>query len=275
MRYFDHIIIGGAEAHTRFDKGTHVRLERGGLYLCRHGECDIVINMKQFHVVMGDMILFFPFSVIQVISHSEDFDGYIIGAEDDFFNMIQVSNKSSYYLYIKDNPCISPSKEELDRILALQKTLLEDHAEQDHPLRQEIDECNMKRLVYEIVTVYIRHKPIEQQHRSCQDRIFQQFIYSLFNNYHIHRSLDYYASEQSITPRYLSNIVKQISGQSAGEWVAQYTIANIKSQLQNPHLLLKQIADDFNFSSPSSFSQYFRRYTGQLPKEYRALLSNQ
>lgn len=271
MKKEEHLFIGDAESTCRDLNITNmpVRLEQGGLFLCQSGHADIVINLKRYHIVTGDMVVAFPAAVLQVIGSSDDFEGITLGADVSFFASIQIPDKSSYYLYIMDNPCIALQEQEWAKIVALHDQLLREHADTEHPLRREIDECLMEMLAYEVVAIYLKHKPLTQQPRSRNDRIFQEFIFSLFNNYHIHRTLEFYAAEQSITARHLSLVVKQMSGQTAGEWIVSCTIANIKSKLQNKNLSVKEISDEMNFPNPSFFSQYFKKYAGLTPKEYR------
>lgn len=271
MKNYSHLFIGNAESTCRNLNITNmpVRLEKGGLFLCQQGHADIVIDLKQYHITAGDIVVAFPYAVVQTISYSEDFDGNTLGADVSFFASIQIPDKSSYYLYMMENPCISLVEEEWSKIVSLHDRLLNEHADEGHPLRREIDECMMKIIAYEIVAIYLKRKPLTQQPRSRNERIFQEFIFSLFNNYHIHRSLDFYAAQQSITPRHLSTIVKQMSGQTAGEWIISCTIMNIKSKLQDKGLSVKVISDEMNFPNPSFFSQYFKKYAGVTPTEYR------
>lgn len=271
MKNIDYLFLGDAESTCRDMNLTKmpVKLEQGGLFLCQRGSAELVIDLKQYRIGAGDMVVAFPFAVVQTIACSEDFDGVTMGADINFFASIQIPDKSSYYLYIMENPCISLLENERIRILSLYDTLLNEHADREHPLRREIDECLMKRIAYEIAAIYLKRKPLSQQPRSRSERIFQEFVFSLFNNYHTRRTLEFYAAEQSITPRHLSMVVKRMSGQTAGEWIAGCTIMNIKSKLQNRSLSIKEISDEMNFPNPSFFSQYFKKYAGVTPKEYR------
>lgn len=271
MKNYSPLFIGDAESTCRDLNITDmpVRLEQGGVFLCQRGHADIVIDLKQYHITAGDIVVAFPYTVIQTMGYSEDFDGSSLRADVSFFASIQIPEKSSYYLYMMENPCISLREEEWSKIVALHDRLVSEHADEQHPLRREIDECMMKIIAYEIIAIYLKRKPLTQQARSRNERIFQEFIHSLFNNYHAHRSLEFYATAQSITPRHLSMIVKQMSGQTAGEWIISCTITNIKSKLQNKSLSVKEISDEMNFPNPSFFSQYFKKYTGETPTEYR------
>lgn len=263
------LMLSGEAAHDTFGSGMPTRLDIGGLFLCTDGSGDVVIDMKQYPIKKGDLIVAFPYTIVQLLRHDTNFDGYIVGVDLNFFGMIQIPDKSSYYLYIKENPCISLEEDEQSSILQLHNMLVKEKNRTDHPLKNEIEECLLKMLAYEIAGTYLKRKPITQQVCSRNDEIFQQFIYSLFINVRFRYPVSHYASEQSITPRHLSMVVKEVSGQTAGDWVRDCTIMNIKLLLQDFSLSINQVSDSFHFPNPSFFSQYFKKYTGVTPKEYR------
>lgn len=71
------------------------------------------------------------------------------------------------------------------------------------------------------------------------------------------------------TPKYLSSIIKQASGESATEWIIHTVIRNAQALLENSQLTVQQVADYLNFPTPSFFGQYFKKHVGMTPKEYR------
>lgn len=88
-------------------------------------------------------------------------------------------------------------------------------------------------------------------------------------NYKHERSVKWYSDRLCLTPKYLSEIVKQASGRTARQWLMAFVLIEIKSLLRNTDYSIKQIAQEMNFSSQSSFGKYFHHATGLAPKEYR------
>lgn len=78
-----------------------------------------------------------------------------------------------------------------------------------------------------------------------------------------------YASAQNLHPNYLSNVLKSKTGKSIGTWIAEKTIAESKSLLQNSSISIKEIAYLLGFSEASHFSNYFKKHTGFSPVSYR------
>lgn len=82
-----------------------------------------------------------------------------------------------------------------------------------------------------------------------------------------------YASLQSLHPNYLSNVIKTKTGKTVSSWIAEKTIAEAKSLLQNSTTPIKQIASLLGFTEPTHFSNYFKKNTNTTPAYYRKLAS--
>lgn len=250
-----------------------IKISSGGFMLCLNGDCDIVIDAKQYHIKKWDLVVAFPYSIIQTLRSSEDFDSIMIGVDINFFAQIQIENKSMYFTAIKDHPSIQLTQEEAANIISINELFLQQQQRVKHPFRGEIGEAILKIILYEVAAIYDKRKPNVEQKRSRDEVIFHSFIFSLFNDYKSERSLNYYGQLQLITASHLSKVVKRVSGRSASEWVVDCVVNNIKFSLQNKRISISDISAEYNFPNNSFFAQYFKKYTGITPKEYRQINS--
>lgn len=83
------------------------------------------------------------------------------------------------------------------------------------------------------------------------------------------RDVTHYASELCVTPKYLSEVCKKVSGHGANFWINRYTLVDLSRCLRDRSLTFSQVADLFNFSSPAYFSRYVLNYLGMSPSQYR------
>ena len=83
------------------------------------------------------------------------------------------------------------------------------------------------------------------------------------------RDVAYFTERLGITPKYLTNLMNEISGQSARDWIVCFTIFEIKALLRESAMDLKTIVARVNFPDQSTLSRFFRRYTGMSPSRYR------
>ena len=70
-------------------------------------------------------------------------------------------------------------------------------------------------------------------------------------------------------PKYLSQLIKNVSGRTVGQWVSVLVVMEIKNLLRNTDLSIKEISTGLNFPSQSLMGRYFKNYTGLSPLDYR------
>jgi len=84
-----------------------------------------------------------------------------------------------------------------------------------------------------------------------------------------HRSVEFYADKLSLTPKYLTTVVRETSGKTAHDWIIEYVILSAKALLKSTNITIQEISDRLNFPSQSFFGKYFKQQTGMSPVEYR------
>lgn len=104
---------------------------------------------------------------------------------------------------------------------------------------------------------------------KSNNRIPDQFINLVQQNFRKERFLEFYASKLEITPKHLSRTLKALTGNTAVEWIERYVILEAKVLLKSTNMSIQQIADDLNFPSQSFFGKYFKKNVGMSPKEFR------
>ncbi|MCX4383892.1 MAG: helix-turn-helix domain-containing protein, partial [Parabacteroides distasonis] len=88
-------------------------------------------------------------------------------------------------------------------------------------------------------------------------------------NYTSKRQTAFYASQLSISPQHLCMIIKQKTGRSVSDIIADMIIMDAKSQLMATDLTIQEISYSLNFPNVSFFGKYFKRYVGVSPQKFR------
>ena len=83
------------------------------------------------------------------------------------------------------------------------------------------------------------------------------------------KSVSVFANQLNVTPNYLNECVKSISGKSAKEVINQVLLLEAKSLLKQTVIPIKEIAFHLNFEDYSHFSKFFREATGKTPADFR------
>ena len=110
------------------------------------------------------------------------------------------------------------------------------------------------------------HLPAEARTSSCH---FQRFLDLLHTSEVKRRTVESYANELCISPKYLSVICKKQSGKSANEWITEQVMEDIRYYLTHTDLTLKQVADRLGFPNPSFFGKYVKEHFGMTPAQIR------
>ena len=106
-------------------------------------------------------------------------------------------------------------------------------------------------------------------YKSNGDALYARFKDLLFKHRGKERSVAFYASALCISPKYLTAVVKEISGKTTTEWINEEAIAEIETMLCHTRSSIKEIAIELGFSNLSVFGKYFKAHKGISPKFYR------
>tara|TARA_R110002049_G_scaffold12292_1_gene55157 strand:- start:37 stop:951 length:915 start_codon:yes stop_codon:yes gene_type:complete len=77
------------------------------------------------------------------------------------------------------------------------------------------------------------------------------------------------ANDLNLSPNYLSSMLKVISGQSTQQHIQNKLIEKAKEKLSTTDLSVSEIAYEFGFEYPASFSKLFKNKTNISPIEFR------
>ncbi|MGZ5255975.1 MAG: helix-turn-helix domain-containing protein [Flavitalea sp.] len=109
-------------------------------------------------------------------------------------------------------------------------------------------------------------------HVTRKENLVKNFTQMVQKQFKSQRNVNFYSKQLNITAKYLTETVKEITGKTASEIIDDFVILEAKLLLDNPTSSIAEIADELHFSDQSFFGKYFKRHTGQSPKEYRQTL---
>ena len=84
-----------------------------------------------------------------------------------------------------------------------------------------------------------------------------------------HRSVCYYADRLCYSPKYLSFIIKTVTGKTPLQIINEHAIKQIKVKLRYTDISMKELADLFDFPNPSFFGKFVKMHTNMSPMQYR------
>lgn len=87
-------------------------------------------------------------------------------------------------------------------------------------------------------------------------------------------SLTKVAKSVHISPNYLSEKFKEVTGVNFVDYIARHRIEKARKLLQDLNLRISEIAFAVGFQSLSQFNRVFRKLAGKSPTAYRAAKAN-
>ena len=82
-------------------------------------------------------------------------------------------------------------------------------------------------------------------------------------------TVQYVADKLHVSPNYLSELLKQLTGQSTMHHIHDKLIEKAKEKLSTTDLSVSEIAYELGFEHPQSFSKLFKAKTNFSPMEFR------
>ncbi|MDR2010869.1 MAG: AraC family transcriptional regulator [Bacteroidales bacterium] len=265
--------------HGSFHKGNEENIlgleqfphsiDAAGLCICLEGEGTVLIGGQSYRVQKDDMCVVLPGSILHIIEKSNDFKGYIFGFHSELLYQSNIPSATPLFMYIKENPCISLSEKEQDELIKICDVIQKHDFRKNHPYQKEISNHLVATVIYEVLGLYKEAKVLKQQPFSQKKIYYHKFIDLLNRRSGKNMTINFYANELCITPRYLSAICKEITGHTATESINKHILMNARLLLVSTNMTIAQISEELNFSNASFFSQFFKKYEGVMPKVYR------
>ena len=265
---------------TLFSEGQVLsNADRCGMFICERGEVEVSFEEQSYVIHRGDMYIYLASSLVRIRKIHPDTEGFLLDGNLDFLTVLanRVLN-AEQILFIRYHPCLTLTEAQHkslrhsihayeERLRDLYTTSSIDAGRRT--VLRELYQSLGSSFFFEVIYIYLTNKPLDPKPLSNRDLVFQRFYNDLSRHYCEEREVTFYAALQHVSPRYFSSLVKEVSGRSASQWIAQKVIAEAKALLEMPDLSIKEIATRFNFPSQSFFGKYFKHYVGCSPKAYR------
>lgn len=252
----DAIIIfnGSIQRSPIFHKEEIYQVAEPRIVLAMEGCGDVCINLQDYHIEKGWVMLIDSDSIFEVNEISSDALLTAIMLRDS--------------MEIPEEIVFKPSPTEYDRLMRM-FYLVGDVMELS-PYRRKTIQHLLKAIVSDIQELKeAEEKTIRNEGSTRTQELFLQFKRLVHQHCIQERSIPFYADLLHITPHHLSAIIKKASGQSVMYWINRATVQEAKLLLKTNKLMAYEIANRMNFTSASAFSKFFKRETGMTPRAYQ------
>lgn len=239
--------------------------------ICIQGDLQISIGQKTHDVKAPSIVILSADEVIQYRTASDDFKGV--------FNVLSKRLIEDLNIHITEEPSVSHSAI-FSPVIPLNPEELAcnlSHFEALKNATRRSEESPRNREIIQFLLLSIYFEQHDNPELLCpsaklsprRKEICRLFLKLVGKNYKTERQVGFYAEKLSITPKYLSKLVKGNTGKSANEWIDEYVMLEAKKLLKSSSLTIQQISETLNFIDQSAFGKYFKSHQGISPQKYR------
>lgn len=242
------------------------------IVLCTEGEVTFTLGGREQHMEAGDLFISFGEQIIQEEHADRNFHAKAFLMTRQFAQncIVGLNMMWPYLLYLMKNPVLKMDSEEREWLENCYHLIRRRLSQMSGRYTREATVSLVRAFYFEICNLLdARVQPDQSGVQNRAYAIFDQFIRLLSQHFKLERSVEWYSNEMCLTPKHLSEVVKQVSGKTAGQWITTMVIIEIKNLLKHTTLSIKEIAQDMNFPNQSFLGKYFKNVEGISPSDFR------
>lgn len=255
--------------NAQYPMSSPFKIDMSMALIFTEGSIRMRINMKEYEFVAPCVVVIVADTIYQIIETSENLNSKAVAMSKDFSNSLFLgyANIKSIYNSLLTNPVVLIDNDMrafvgfFDLMLDLVKSSNSEFA---------LDAA--RHLTLSMFYAYCANKQGVSDNskiKSRQESICERFMELLSHYYKEQREVAFYAEKLCITPKYLSQIIKDQTDRTTLEYIEEYVVEESKALLISTTMSIQQISDELHFPSQSVFGKYFKRVTGMSPREYK------
>jgi AraC family transcriptional regulator, transcriptional activator of pobA len=222
----------------------------------------------------GKMIFIAPKQVLSATDHQQTKKGYGLIFHPDFlrgYPLAKAIKNYGFFSYAVNEALFLSEKEE-ETIVSVMQTIMQEYSSNIDKYSQDVIVSHIEVLLNYSNRFYGRQF-ITRKNANI-DLLAQ--TESLLTDYFRGKSLNkglptvQYLSEQlKVSPSYLSDMLRELTGQNAQQHIHNLLIEEAKELLSTTSLSTSEIAYQLGFEYPQSFSRLFKQKTSFSPSDFR------
>ena len=261
--------------HTLPERMIGARMRFGMAIYCRQGTALITVNGLQYRLKQGQRLSYQEGSLIEECLASSDADLVLMGLSWEIIQSTEALNTLIWPIadYVRRSPIYTLSEEALSLTKIYHQQIYKLCHSPNPLFRDELLHIHIQALLYSFireVSEEIRQATPQDLTRANQQmRLFFDLL--AMRRGHL-RSVSEVATLMNLTPKHLSRVIKEQTGETPIHFIHQYMMRAITQELRYSTKTAKEIAFQQGFSSLACFGKFVKQQTGLTPTEYRKKL---
>lgn len=243
--------------------GREIMTDKIVFLMCRSGAMHLLLNYHELSLSAGQIFIALPGMIIDTREVSPDFRATTMLLSERFTDSLNLGSPYRTLLSIQRRPVLTlmaGMEEAMDNFVGMGRGLLQ---QPSHP--------HLDRVLHLLFESWFfgfgpyLHSTESQRIATAAEQHTEQFLRLVEQNFRQQHSLDWYASQMSITTKRLGICVKQTSGRTAADWIERHRLLEAVHLLRGGKLSVKETSFRLGFPNQSTFGTWFKRHTGASP----------
>ncbi|WP_158996003.1 AraC family transcriptional regulator [Mucilaginibacter sp. L196] len=209
------------------------------------------------------------------VEETRDCSQYTLLIHPDFFLTYPLAKKIKQYGFFSysANEALHLSDKEKETIISIFKIIEEELNSRIDDFSQDVIVSQIELLLNYANRFYKRQFITRKAVSSDLLQKLEEILDEYFNN---EKSLSdgiptvqYLSEKMNITPSYLSDMLRSLTGQNTQQHIHHKLIEKAKERLSTTSLSVSEVAYELGFEHPQSFSKLFKTKTNLSPLEFR------
>lgn len=239
----------------------------------------IKYGQKYYDFAEGGISFIAPNQLMASGGDEEECEGETLMFHPDFLSgsALATSIKNYNFFSYNANEALQLSENEKATVMSIFDRI-------KYELGQRIDEFSQKVVISEIELLlnysdrfynrqFITRKAVNNDLLSKMDALLEQYFDSEMGLKSGLPTVSYLADKLSVSPGYLSDMLRSLTGLNAQQHIHLKIIEKAKQYLSGQRLSISEIAYKLGFEHPQSFTKLFKNKTNMSPAHYRQSLN--
>lgn len=232
------------------------------------GSGTLTLDLEKFTLQHDKIFCVLP-GQVRRLQLSEDAAGYLVRFEASFLSPEKPLTEAPFpaglleVLKQAKNASFAPAA--CDELLGTVQQLRKAYAG-DHSMKTEI----LRRYLHIFFLYMSEATPAATSDTPLPNaRLVKKFMQLVEEHYRTKRRVSEYADLMLVTPNYLNETIKKITGNTAGHHIRERVVLEAKRQAAYSDDSMKEVAWNLGFSDIAHFSKFFKKITGNNFTDYK------
>jgi AraC family transcriptional activator of pobA len=242
------------------------------VYLLLGGEHDVHLGAEYRWLRPNDLVIV-PENFLYASSHVSQCRGYCMHFKTEFIQPLLKGSLSEEFPYfdLQAEHIVNVTEEESKLIQQSFRDIITEY-ERFSPERDYLLRNYIHILLLRIREIYRPHAKTIGENASRSMQIANAFKHLVEKNFIFIREVQQYAERLHVTPKHLSEAVKEATGKAPRAVINDMLLLEAKVLLGSSDKTVTEIAHELSFEDQSHFHRFIRKHTGFTPVQLRKKL---